>query len=206
MSSRWPRCATSPPFATSTAGRWPCPRWRASWSACLDAIRDARAQHPDLRQLEWNRVMLYLWPPIDLSIEEIRAIARRLAPLTAGFGLEQIVISGRFVIDGLGTDRVGVASRLRAGPRTDRARHAAARGADAAARRLRPQGHPDAATRPGVPVRARPVARPRAVARSSSTTSMDDRLVPVERRAGRQQGRRRRRRGQHPDRPLPGWA
>ncbi len=67
---------------------------------CLDAIRDARAQHPDLRRLEWNRVMLYLWPLIDLSIDEIREIARRLAPLTEGFGLEQIVISGRFVIDG----------------------------------------------------------------------------------------------------------
>ena len=67
---------------------------------CLDAIRDARAQHPELRRLEWNRVMLYLWPLIDLSIDEIREIARRLAPLTEGFGLEQIVISGRFVIDG----------------------------------------------------------------------------------------------------------
>ena len=64
--------------------------------------RDPRRprSRPDLRQLEWNRVMLYLWPPIDLSIEEIRAIARRLAPLTEGFGLEQVVISGRFVADG----------------------------------------------------------------------------------------------------------
>jgi acetyl/propionyl-CoA carboxylase alpha subunit/acetyl-CoA carboxylase carboxyltransferase component len=68
--------------------------------ACLDAIRDARASDPDLRQLEWNRVMLYVWPPIDLRPEEIRAIARRLAPLTAGYGLEQVVIGGRFVVEG----------------------------------------------------------------------------------------------------------
>jgi acetyl/propionyl-CoA carboxylase alpha subunit/acetyl-CoA carboxylase carboxyltransferase component len=67
---------------------------------CLDAIRDARALRPDLRRLEWNRVMLYVWPPVELSLDEIGGIARRLAPLTEGFGLEQVVISGRFAAEG----------------------------------------------------------------------------------------------------------
>ncbi len=77
---------------------------------CLDAIRDARTARPRLRRLEWNRVMLYLWPEIDLSLEEIRGIARRIAPLTEGLGLEQVVISGRFAA--AGSDPVETVLRL----------------------------------------------------------------------------------------------
>jgi acetyl/propionyl-CoA carboxylase alpha subunit/acetyl-CoA carboxylase carboxyltransferase component len=58
---------------------------------CLDAIRQARAG----RDLEWNRVMLYVWPTIDLPLDEVWDIARRLTPLTEGLGIEQVVVSGR---------------------------------------------------------------------------------------------------------------
>jgi acetyl-CoA carboxylase carboxyltransferase component len=57
---------------------------------CLDAIREARAN----RDLEWNRVMLYVWPTIDLPLEEVWDISRRLTPLTEGLGIEQVVVSG----------------------------------------------------------------------------------------------------------------
>ena len=70
--------------------------------AALDAIRQARAARPRRRQLEWNRIMLYVWPPIDLPLDELTEVARRLVPLTEGLGLEQIVVSGRFA--GLGAD------------------------------------------------------------------------------------------------------
>ena len=50
---------------------------------CLDAIREARAN----RDLEWNRVMLYVWPTIDLPLEEVWDISRRLTPLTEGLGI-----------------------------------------------------------------------------------------------------------------------
>ena len=61
--------------------------------------------------------MLYVWPPVDLPLDELSEIARRLAPLTEGLGLEQVVVSGRF--GGLGSPRAGRdrdAPGLRAGP------------------------------------------------------------------------------------------
>ena len=70
---------------------------------CLDAIRRARDERPALRRLEWNRVMLYIWPTIDLPLDEVYDIARRLTPLTEGLGLEQVVVSGRLAQpDGVG--------------------------------------------------------------------------------------------------------
>jgi acetyl-CoA carboxylase carboxyltransferase component len=67
---------------------------------CLDAIRQARSGRPDRERLEWNRVMLYVWPVIELPLDELSGIARRLAPLTEGLGLEQVVVSGRVLLDG----------------------------------------------------------------------------------------------------------
>ena len=74
----------------------PCPRSRAVLVAALDAIRRREAEPPGAAALEWNRIMLYVWPPIDLPLDELTEVARRLAPLTEGLGLEQIVVSGRF--------------------------------------------------------------------------------------------------------------
>jgi acetyl/propionyl-CoA carboxylase alpha subunit/acetyl-CoA carboxylase carboxyltransferase component len=64
-------------------------------AGCLDAIRSARTSDAQLARLDWNRVMLYIWPVIDLPFDEINGIARRLTPLTEGLGLEQVVVSGR---------------------------------------------------------------------------------------------------------------
>ena len=65
---------------------------------CLDAIRRARAELPGAQRLEWNRVLLYVWPVVDLPLDELTAVARRLAPLTEGLGLEQVVVSGRLAV------------------------------------------------------------------------------------------------------------
>ena len=56
--------------------------------------------------------MLYIWPVVDFSVDEMRDIARRLAPLTEGLGLEQVVVSGRLLVPG--SDQPG---RRRAPPR-----------------------------------------------------------------------------------------
>ncbi|MET0727487.1 MAG: carboxyl transferase domain-containing protein [Acidimicrobiales bacterium] len=64
---------------------------------CLDAIRRARADLPGAQRLEWNRVLLYIWPDVDLPLDELTSVARRLTPLTEGLGVEQVVVSGRLV-------------------------------------------------------------------------------------------------------------
>ncbi len=54
--------------------------------------------------------MLYVWPLIDLPLDELSEVARRLVPLTDGLGLEQVVVSGRFA--GLGPEPVERVVRL----------------------------------------------------------------------------------------------
>ena len=62
---------------------------------CLDAIRRARGELPGAMALEWNRVMLHVWPVVDFPLDELDDVVRRLAPLTEGLGLEHVVVSGR---------------------------------------------------------------------------------------------------------------
>jgi acetyl/propionyl-CoA carboxylase alpha subunit/acetyl-CoA carboxylase carboxyltransferase component len=75
---------------------------------CLDSIRTARAEQPRLRRLEWNRIMLYVWPVIGLTLDELTDIGRRLAPLTEGLGLELVDVSGRFAPPESGEPREAV--------------------------------------------------------------------------------------------------
>jgi acetyl-CoA carboxylase carboxyltransferase component len=62
---------------------------------CIDAIRQARSQIAGGLALEWNRIMLHVWPTVSLLPEALDRVAQRLAPLTEGLGLEQVVVSGR---------------------------------------------------------------------------------------------------------------
>jgi acetyl-CoA carboxylase carboxyltransferase component len=79
--------------------------------SCLDAIRRARTELPGAHRLEWNRVLLHIWPVVDLPLDEINQVARRLAPLTEELGLEQIVVAARFAQPGTG-DAVDVVLRM----------------------------------------------------------------------------------------------
>ncbi len=55
----------------------------------------------------WNRVLLHAWPVIELHPDEVRALIERLAPRTAGLGIELIAIQGRLrEEDGTVHDRV----------------------------------------------------------------------------------------------------
>ncbi|MGQ0574423.1 MAG: ATP-binding protein [Pseudonocardia sp.] len=60
--------------------------------SCLDALRAARAADPADGRLDWNRVLLYVWPVIDLPLAEFDAVVRSLAPRTDGLGLEQVMV------------------------------------------------------------------------------------------------------------------
>ncbi len=58
----------------------------------LAAIRDAQMRRAPEERLHWNRVFLYLWPPLDLQADEPHGIARRLARQSEGHGLEKVVL------------------------------------------------------------------------------------------------------------------
>jgi acetyl/propionyl-CoA carboxylase alpha subunit/acetyl-CoA carboxylase carboxyltransferase component len=61
----------------------------------LAGIRRFQAPRPPDRRLQWNRVLLHVWPPFLLDHAEVHSVARRLAPETEGLGLEQIVVHCR---------------------------------------------------------------------------------------------------------------
>jgi acetyl/propionyl-CoA carboxylase alpha subunit/acetyl-CoA carboxylase carboxyltransferase component len=60
-----------------------------------EGIRAYQAHRKPSRRLQWNRIVLHAWPVIDLAPEEIRALVHRLAPSTAGLGVEMVVVQGR---------------------------------------------------------------------------------------------------------------
>jgi acetyl-CoA carboxylase carboxyltransferase component len=47
------------------------------------------------QRLQWNRVLLVIWPPVDLRPDELNGMVRRLAPLSEGVGLEKVAVRCR---------------------------------------------------------------------------------------------------------------
>ncbi len=64
-------------------------------AACFDSIRRVQAQRPPNRRLHGNQVLLYVWPPIEVPLDELRSFTRTLAPITAGLGLDEVSIEAR---------------------------------------------------------------------------------------------------------------
>ncbi len=64
-------------------------------AACLDSIRRAQAERPAKRRLQGNQVLLNIWPPIEVPLDELRSFTATLAPLTTGLGLEEVSIEAR---------------------------------------------------------------------------------------------------------------
>ncbi|NUR93400.1 MAG: fused acetyl/propionyl-CoA carboxylase subunit alpha/methylmalonyl-CoA decarboxylase subunit alpha, partial [Nonomuraea sp.] len=63
-------------------------------AACLDSIRRARSRRPS-NALNTNRIVIYVWPPSDITRRELERIAARVLPSTAGAGLEEILFIAR---------------------------------------------------------------------------------------------------------------
>ncbi len=61
----------------------------------LAAIRLVQSRRPANQRLYWNRIFLYVWPPLNLSRDELRDIVQRLSPAVEGLGLEQVVVRAR---------------------------------------------------------------------------------------------------------------
>ncbi|MEN3615562.1 carboxyl transferase domain-containing protein [Plantactinospora sp. ZYX-F-223] len=64
-------------------------------AACLDSIRRAQSRRPSKTRFNTNRIVIYVWPPSDLTREEMEMIAGRVRPTTAGAGLEEILFIAR---------------------------------------------------------------------------------------------------------------
>jgi acetyl-CoA carboxylase carboxyltransferase component/biotin carboxyl carrier protein len=61
----------------------------------LGAIRTVQARRLPGQRLQGNRVILHVWPVLDLSDPDLRALVRRYAPATEGLGLEGVTLMGR---------------------------------------------------------------------------------------------------------------
>ena len=79
--------------------------------SCLDGIRRAMSTDRRRQRLEWNRVMLFVWPTVEISLDEVTEVAKRLVPLTNGLGIEQVLVQGRVTDPGSG-DTADVVFRL----------------------------------------------------------------------------------------------
>jgi len=70
------------------------PSFEQTLSKCLGAIRREQGSRASGNRYEWNRVHLFVRPPMDLSQDEINTLILKLAPKTTGLGLERIVVQG----------------------------------------------------------------------------------------------------------------
>ena len=61
-------------------------------AGCLEGIRQAQAARPRRKRLQANHVFLYVWPTVELPLRELAGVARRLAPMTEGLGLEEVLL------------------------------------------------------------------------------------------------------------------
>ena len=61
----------------------------------FSTIRAYQAHRPVNRRLLWNRVLLHVWPVMETSPDELRRFIEQLVPLTAGLGIEVILLQGR---------------------------------------------------------------------------------------------------------------
>ncbi|WP_433235117.1 carboxyl transferase domain-containing protein [Streptosporangium sp. CA-135522] len=64
-------------------------------ASCLDSIRRAQSRRPSNKRFTTNRIVVYVWPPSDLTRAELEMIAGRVLPTTAGAGLEEILFIAR---------------------------------------------------------------------------------------------------------------
>ncbi|TLW95083.1 ATP-grasp domain-containing protein [Saccharomonospora piscinae] len=71
------------------------PSLEGTLAACLDAIREQQGRRPATKRLDTNRVVIYVWPTSELTTDELRAVARRVVPTTAGAGVEEVEFLGR---------------------------------------------------------------------------------------------------------------
>jgi acetyl-CoA carboxylase carboxyltransferase component len=61
---------------------------------CLEAVRRARSAHGGTARLDMNHVWLHIWPPIEADLDQMTALQDKVAPMTAGAGIEEVRVEG----------------------------------------------------------------------------------------------------------------
>ncbi|MBV9423503.1 MAG: ATP-grasp domain-containing protein [Solirubrobacterales bacterium] len=61
----------------------------------FEAIRSFQSRRRSRERLHWNRVMLYAWPSMEFEPDEARPVITRMARMSAGLGLEMVLIRVR---------------------------------------------------------------------------------------------------------------
>ena len=79
--------------------RFRAPALETAYLGAIQALRSARSR-PGWRRLAWNRITLLVRPTVHMSREAMEGLARRLGPATLDLGLENVMLSGRFALDG----------------------------------------------------------------------------------------------------------
>ncbi|HEX2165199.1 MAG TPA: carboxyl transferase domain-containing protein, partial [Thermoanaerobaculia bacterium] len=73
------------------------PHLERVYHEALAVVRRVQSRLPPERRLHWNRVTLYVRPPLDLPPSTLRSVVRRLTPAAEGLGLQKVVVFGRLV-------------------------------------------------------------------------------------------------------------
>ncbi len=61
---------------------------------CLEAVRRARTSLGGGSRLDTNQVWLHIWPPVEADLDQLTALQGKVAPMTAGAGIEEVRIEG----------------------------------------------------------------------------------------------------------------
>ncbi len=61
----------------------------------FEAMRTFQSRRRSRERLHWNRVMLYAWPVMEFEPDEARPVITRLGRMTAGLGLEMVLLRVR---------------------------------------------------------------------------------------------------------------
>ncbi|MEU2125055.1 carboxyl transferase domain-containing protein [Nocardia niwae] len=71
------------------------PTAESTIATCVDSIRRAQSQRPSAKRFNTNRIVMYIWPPIDVTRAELETIGGHVLPTAAGAGLEEILLIAR---------------------------------------------------------------------------------------------------------------
>jgi acetyl/propionyl-CoA carboxylase alpha subunit/acetyl-CoA carboxylase carboxyltransferase component len=68
----------------------------------LAGMRLFQSRRTPQQRLQWNRILLYVWQPLNLTRDELKHIVHRLVPAAQGLGLEQVVVRARIPVPATG--------------------------------------------------------------------------------------------------------